>query len=207
MIKLHNADFWIALVCVAVIPLNANSQSNEVSKQSSSAIKISVNPFLSLERQLPKVEIVLGESEAQKREKAAVKSNVPTRDVIARSDAPAREDLSLDQLRGLYREAANKFGIDWKLIEAVHQVESGKSGSTSIRSSAGATGPMQFLPSTFRHYANEGNDITDLRSSVFAAANLLAQSGANTGDINSALLSYNHSMSYVNKVKGVMDSI
>jgi len=114
--------------------------------------------------------------------------------------------LSLDELRVLYQEAAAKYCIDWRLVEAVHQVESGKSTSTCKRSYAGATGPMQFMPGTFRKYS-EGGSICDLRSSVFAAANLLSQNGAGSGNIDSALYSYNHSLTYVAKVKRVMESI
>jgi membrane-bound lytic murein transglycosylase B len=113
--------------------------------------------------------------------------------------------VDLASLRALYQSVGAKYGIDWKLIEAVHQVETGKSGSPCKRNPSGATGPMQFLPSTFRHYSS--GDICNLNDAVDAAGSLLAQSGADSGDITSALLSYNHSMSYVNLVKSVMNSI
>lgn len=133
------------------------------------------------------------------------------RQVVSRDRA---ESVNPDYgyLKSIYMSAGNRFGIDWKLIEAVHQIESGKSGSTTVRSGAGATGPMQFLPSTFRSYAVDGNgdgstDISNLEDAVFSGARYLANGGADTGDIDSALFNYNHSYSYVSSVKGIMNGI
>ena len=165
--------------------------------------KYAVSENLFVKQVLPKTEIVAGESEAQKRSRGTVGSSV-SRELASREATPER-DYNLGELRALYREAAARYGIDWRLIEAVHQVETGKS-ITCKRSYAGATGPMQFMPSTFRHYS-DGGDICNLRDSIFAAANLLAASGADVGDIDGALFNYNHSMSYVAKVKDVMNSI
>ncbi|MFA6081971.1 MAG: lytic transglycosylase domain-containing protein [Patescibacteria group bacterium] len=119
---------------------------------------------------------------------------------------------SLTELRLMYQEVESRHGIAGlaKALEAVHQVESGKSWDTSKRSYAGATGPMQFMPSTFRYYCKNsgaGSDITSGRDSIFAAGNLLAASYINTGSWNGAFYNYNHSTSYVNKVLGVMNSI
>jgi membrane-bound lytic murein transglycosylase B len=197
----------LVLAVEALNPLHASSQDKKIDANRK---KIVVKSGIKLEIAKPKVEIVLGESEAQKLAKTqAAQSN---RQLVAR-ERPAEvaiataPDYSLEDLRNLYRSAGSKYGIDWKLIEAVHQVETGKSTGTCKQSYAGATGPMQFLPSTFRHYANDGDNICDLEDSVYAAANLLAQAGAASGDIDSALFSYNHSLSYVNLVKSIMNSI
>jgi membrane-bound lytic murein transglycosylase B len=107
----------------------------------------------------------------------------------------------------MYKEVSSRYSIPWELLEAVHQVESGKSTGGTKSSYAGAQGPFQFLPSTFRHYAGDGADINDLSDSMNAAASLLSSSGASSGDIDSALFSYNHSSSYVALVKSVMNSI
>lgn len=121
-------------------------------------------------------------------------------------DAKAHRDPM--EFRPIYMDAAKEFNIPWQLIEAVHEVESGKSGSTDKRSYAGATGPMQFMPGTWRAYAIDGNkdgsaDITDVTDSIYTAAHYLARSGADEGRYDDALFNYNHSTSYVNKVKGI----
>ncbi|MDD5486434.1 MAG: lytic transglycosylase domain-containing protein [Dehalococcoidales bacterium] len=194
----------LVLAVEALNPLHASSQ--DESKVTDKKTIVLKNQML-IAVAKPQVQIVPGESQEQKEVKA--KALADSRVVIPRerveAPAPAAE-YNLDELRSLYRSAASKFGIDWKLIEAVHQVETGKSAQCK-KNPSGATGPMQFIPSTFRHYANEGSDICSLNDSVYAAANLLASSGADTGDIDSALFNYNHSTSYVNLVKSIMNSI
>ena len=110
--------------------------------------------------------------------------------------------------RGLYERAGATYNVPWQLIQAVHYIETGASDSTAKSSYAGATGPMQFMPGTWRAYAVDGNgdgtaEITNVDDAVFGAANLLAAGGAAEGDYQSALFNYNHSQSYVNKVMGV----
>ncbi len=119
---------------------------------------------------------------------------------------------SNEEKRGWAQKAASAWGIDWKLLWAVWQVESGTQMSTTVRSYAGAQGPLQFMPGTWRGYAQDGNgdgvkNINDARDSLFAAAKLLAVNGADRGNIDGALLRYNHSLSYVAKVKRIAASI
>jgi membrane-bound lytic murein transglycosylase B len=122
--------------------------------------------------------------------------------------ASSSENSDPFQYRPVYQQAAQKYNVPWQLIEAVHQVESGKSGSTSKSSGAGATGPMQFMPGTWRAYQDDGNgdgvtDVTNVYDAIYGAAHLLARSGADEGRIDDALYNYNHSQSYVNKVKNI----
>jgi len=110
--------------------------------------------------------------------------------------------------RAWVEKAAAKYGISANLLEAVWQVESGKTWNTSISSYAGASGPCQFMPGTWRGYAEDGNgdgyaDINLASDCLFGSAKLLARNGAAAGDINRALFAYNHSMAYVNKVKQI----
>jgi len=107
--------------------------------------------------------------------------------------------------RALVISVASKYNIPWQILEAVWQVETGKSWDTAKRSYAGATGPMQFMPGTWRKYGVDGNgdgkvDITSAYDSLHAAAKYLAASGAASGKIEQALLAYNHSNAYVRKV-------
>jgi soluble lytic murein transglycosylase-like protein len=65
-------------------------------------------------------------------------------------------------------------------------------------SSAGAHGPMQFLPSTFAAYA-DGGDILSPHDSIMAAGRYLAANGF-ADDHDRAILRYNHSDLYVRAV-------
>ena len=64
-------------------------------------------------------------------------------------------------------------------------------------STAGARGPMQFLPATWNVYGT--GDIDDDHDAILAAARYLKANGA-PGDLRSALRHYNHSDHYVNAV-------
>lgn len=165
-------------------------------------------------------QIVLSESEYNRKEReekerqeALISGKKATRTVITRESAnivPA--DASMAEKRALAKRAASKYGIDWRILEAVWQVESGKAWNTSVNSYAGAQGPMQFMRGTWNKYAVDGNsdgsaDINVAEDAVYAGANLLAQAGAASGDVNSALFSYNHAQWYVEKVKAVANSI
>jgi hypothetical protein len=112
----------------------------------------------------------------------------------------------------LYLAAQEATRTPWELLAAVHAVESGQSGSTSRTSSAGAEGPMQFMPATFNNYALDGNgdgekDINNVADAVFTAGNYLAAGGASHGDYENALYNYNHSWGYVDKVMGIAHSL
>ncbi|MBI4185591.1 lytic transglycosylase domain-containing protein [Candidatus Berkelbacteria bacterium] len=120
-------------------------------------------------------------------------------------------EASFEQKRALAQAAAAAYGIDWKILEAVWQVESGKRWQTTVRSSAGAQGPMQFMPGTWRTYAVDGNsdgtkDVHEAQDAVYAGAKYLAANGAAT-NIDRALLAYNHAQWYVQKVKQLAASI
>ena len=102
------------------------------------------------------------------------------------------------QLLADYRLAQSRFGVRWQTLAAVNLVESafGRVGNTS---SAGAQGPMQFLPATWKAYGL-GGDIHSPRDAVLGAGNYLHQSGA-PADERRALFAYNHSSLYVRAVQ------
>jgi membrane-bound lytic murein transglycosylase B len=105
--------------------------------------------------------------------------------------------LPADVLLRYYRQAQRRFRVGWHVLAAVNFVES---GFGRIRSSswAGAVGPMQFLPATWRAYGL-GGDVHKARDAILGAANYLRASGA-PRDYRRALYAYNHSSSYVEAV-------
>jgi membrane-bound lytic murein transglycosylase B len=96
-----------------------------------------------------------------------------------------------------YREAEHRFQVPWNLLAAVNFVES-KFGKLRSNSAAGAQGPMQFLPSTWRRYGLDG-DVHDPHDAILGAANYLHASGA-PGNLRRALHAYNPSGAYVDAV-------
>jgi membrane-bound lytic murein transglycosylase B len=108
------------------------------------------------------------------------------------------EAAPADDLRGYYAEAEHRFGVPWSILAAVNFVES-SFGRVRSASEAGARGPMQFLPSTWREYGM-GGDIEDPHDAILAAANYLQRAGA-PHDIAQALFAYNHSGSYVRAIR------
>lgn len=102
-----------------------------------------------------------------------------------------------DLLLAWFLNAERRFKVDWELLAAVMYVES-KFGRVLSTSTAGAQGPMQFIPSTWAGYGM-GGDVHDPRDAIMGAANYLHHSGAPAND-RQALYAYNHSWAYVNAV-------
>jgi membrane-bound lytic murein transglycosylase B len=114
-----------------------------------------------------------------------------------------------------YRAAAVSCpGLAWTLLAAVGQVESGH-GRNDGPSSAGAVGPMQFMPSTFAIEAVDGNhdgvlDAWNPQDAIWTAAHYLCTSGADGGSaagVHAALLTYNHAEWYVDLVLATQQAI
>jgi len=64
-----------------------------------------------------------------------------------------------DELLGHYRAAGDEFGVDWTYLAAIHLVET-RMGRIRGTSTAGAHGPMQFMPATWDAYG-EGDVILE----------------------------------------------
>jgi hypothetical protein len=108
------------------------------------------------------------------------------------------------QLLGFYREAQRRFGVSWRVLAAVNLVESAF-GRMRNHSTAGAQGPMQFIPATWAAYGMGGN-IRDPHDAILGAANYLHANGA-PRDYRTALYHYNPSALYVNAVLEYADRI
>jgi soluble lytic murein transglycosylase-like protein len=104
-------------------------------------------------------------------------------------------------LRRYYDEAERASGVPWQYLAAIHLVET-RVGRIRGLSSAGAQGPMQFIPATWE--AHGEGDINDDRDAILAAGRYLASRGA-PSDMDRALFSYNNDDRYVAAVKAYAD--
>jgi soluble lytic murein transglycosylase-like protein len=125
-------------------------------------------------------------------------------DLLSLAGPVSRPDLIRTQppeppeaLLGFYREAEDRFGVAWQVLAAVNYTES-KFGRVVSASSAGAQGPMQFIPSTWAAYGL-GGDVHDPHDAVLGAANYLHASGA-PANYRVALYHYNPVPEYVDAV-------
>ena len=109
--------------------------------------------------------------------------------------------------------AAACAGLSWSVLAAIGTIESNNDQSTlpgvhSGQNPAGAQGPMQFEPSTFRRYDEPvppGGVVPptpyDPMDAVYAAARMLCADGAGEeSSLPTAIYDYNHSSSYVDEV-------
>lgn len=102
-----------------------------------------------------------------------------------------------DELMNYYHQAEAESGVGWNYLAAINLVET-RFGSIVGASTAGAQGPMQFLPSTFAGYG-QGGDIHSPHDSILAAGRYLAANGFAT-DRDHAIYGYNHANQYVRAV-------
>lgn len=103
----------------------------------------------------------------------------------------------LHELRGYYEEAQAAYGPHWSYLAAINLIET-RMGRIDGVSSAGALGPMQFMPGTWE-MVGSGN-VHDNRDAILAAARLLVRNGA-PGDMDRAIWHYNNDRRYVAAVK------
>jgi membrane-bound lytic murein transglycosylase B len=197
--------FILTMIAVwTIIPaLSVNAADNTVVPATSAVANVTMEQTLQIEQ--PKFSVDVRQSPHQIAKK---QDEIRLAAVVVQPTISGTED----EKREWAQKAASTWGIDWQLLWAVWKIESGTQMSTTVRSYAGAQGPLQFMPGTWRAYAQDGNgdgvkNINDARDSLFAAAKLLAANGAAEGNVDGALLRYNHSLAYVAKVKQIAASI
>jgi Transglycosylase SLT domain len=114
-----------------------------------------------------------------------------------------------DSYLQLFKASAAMYcpGLSWTVLAAIGQIESAD-GTNVGPSTAGAMGPMQFLPSTWAIWGTDGfgetgpPNILDPYDAVPSAARLLCADGAAAGgrSLYDAIFDYNHADWYVNEV-------
>jgi hypothetical protein len=118
----------------------------------------------------------------------------------------AIDDIPAEML-ALYQQATvlRCPGMPWSVLAAVGKVETNHGRNVAV-SSAGALGPMQFMPGTWRGYGldADGDGVADVMSpidAVHSAAAYLCASGAGSPvTLRDAIWAYNHADWYVDMV-------
>lgn len=107
-------------------------------------------------------------------------------------------------LAGYYKASAARYQIDWTFLASINFIES-DFGRVNGPSTAGALGPMQFMPATWAAYGS-GGDVNNPKDAIDAASRYLFLSGAR-GNMDKALYAYNHDYDYVAAVNYYADVI
>jgi membrane-bound lytic murein transglycosylase B len=111
---------------------------------------------------------------------------------------PYADAAPVNNLRSFYNEAFRKYGVDPSYLASINFIES-NFGRVNGPSSAGALGPMQFIPGTWAIYGQGGN-IMDPHDSILAAARLLKADGVLV-NVRQAIWHYNQDYDYVDSVE------
>lgn len=222
MYKLRNAVIALLLITARTEGVMAQSATVDNQKQETKIVKevnpsvlmqaIKINPYDYSSQKLADKEMtsyskeIAKEKEEENKKRSEEETRKRAQTNIQRQYTDTRSDFN-----ELYQRAGAAFGISPYLLKAVHMVETGGSGSTSRSSYAGASGPMQFMPTTFRAYGVDGNsdgviDITNVDDAVFTAAKYLSVNGG-MGNVTNALWHYNHSYAYISKVLDIARSL
>ena len=103
----------------------------------------------------------------------------------------------------IYQAAGTQYNVPWQILAAINEIESDY-GRDLSRSSAGAIGWMQFLPSTWQQWGVDatGTGVKDPYNpadAIFAAARYLSAAGASK-NLAGAIFAYNHADWYVQSV-------
>ena len=110
----------------------------------------------------------------------------------------------------LFRASAARYcpTLPWTVLAAIGQIES-SDGQNLGPSTAGALGPMQFMPATWAQWGIDGfgrpgpPDIMNPLDAVPSAARMLCADGAAAGTqagLRAAIYAYNHADWYVTEV-------
>jgi len=167
------------------------------------AVLISAPPDASLPALLARVQAVLG--------KDGQVVNLVSYALVTASQRPVATTIPAGapaNYLNLFKASAAKYcpGMSWTVLAAIGQIESGD-GANNGPSSAGALGPMQFMPATWAQWGINGfgppgsPDVMNPLDAVPSAARMLCADGAgNPATLRGAIFSYNHATWYVDEV-------
>jgi hypothetical protein len=141
----------------------------------------------------------------------AMRADLTAADALARLNTP-RQSLPrwrivqpppAQTLLGYFKSTQARFGVPWQYLAAIEFVET-KFGRIHGLSTAGADGPMQFIPATWARYGR--GDVHDQRAAIEGAARYLTANGA-PRDMADALYHYNPSLDYVRAVSAYANNM
>ena len=167
------------------------------------AVLISAPPSASLPTLMSQVRSVIG--------KSGQVVNLVSYGLATASQRPVATNIPAGapaNYLNLFKASAAKYcpGMSWTVLAAIGQIESGD-GANNGPSSAGALGPMQFMPSTWAEWGINGfgpsgsPDIMNPLDAVPSAARMLCAAGAgNPATLSQAIFAYNHADWYVAEV-------
>jgi hypothetical protein len=167
------------------------------------AVLISVPPSASLPTLMSQVKSVIG--------KRGQVVNLVSYGLATASQRPVATNIPAGapaNYLNLFKASAAKYcpGMSWTVLAAIGQIESGD-GANNGPSSAGALGPMQFMPATWAEWGINGfgppgpPDIMNPLDAIPSAARMLCAAGAgNPATLRGAIFAYNHATWYVDEV-------
>ena len=167
------------------------------------AVLISAPPSASLPTLMARVKSVIG--------KRGQVVNLVSYGLATASETPVATNIPAGapaNYLNLFKAAAAKYcpGMSWTVLAAIGQIESGD-GANNGPSSAGALGPMQFMPGTWAEWGINGfgpsgpPDIMNPLDAIPSAARMLCADGAgNPATLSRAIFAYNHADWYVAEV-------
>jgi hypothetical protein len=135
---------------------------------------------------------------------AAMRTNLDAAAALGRLVTPRRslprwriiQPPAPGRLLRFFNAAQARFGVPWEYLAAIEFVET-KFGRVQGLSTAGAEGPMQFLPATWARYGR--GDVRNPHDAIMGAARYLDANGAPRG-MSRALYHYNPSTDYVRAI-------
>ena len=167
------------------------------------AVLISAPPSASLPALMAQIKSVIG--------KSGQVVNLVSYGLATASQTPVAANIPAGapaNYLNLFKASAAKYcpGMSWTVLAAIGQIESGD-GANNGPSSAGALGPMQFMPGTWAEWGINGfgppgpPDIMNPLDAVPSAARMLCAAGAgNPATLSQAIFAYNHATWYVAEV-------